>query len=61
MSGRRVILVVAAAGLILGLAPAVFRSPPLVIWNATASAPEGLYRLRRGAQGRAVDQANRGA
>ena len=48
MTGRRVILIVAAGGLVLGLVPPLIRSPPLVIWNATASAPEGLYRLRRG-------------
>lgn len=46
MTGRRVILIVAAGGLVLGLVPAVFRPSPMVIWNATASAPEGLYRLR---------------
>ena len=46
MSRRGVILLMGALGLLLGQAPAVVATPPLLVWNATASAPQGLYHLR---------------
>jgi type IV secretory pathway protease TraF len=33
-------------GLLLGAVPGLLAWPPAVIWNATASAPQGLYRLQ---------------
>ncbi len=46
MIRRATILAMGAAGLALGLAPAALRWPPALIWNATASAPIGLYLLQ---------------
>lgn len=43
---RRLILVLGTAGLVAGLAPSLFPAAPRVVWNATASAPQGLYGLR---------------
>lgn len=46
MTRRAAILAMGAAGLALGLAPAVVSWPPAVIWNVTASAPIGLYLVQ---------------
>jgi type IV secretory pathway protease TraF len=40
------IAVVGIAGVLLILAPAAVPAPPRLVWNATASAPEGLYVLQ---------------
>ncbi len=40
------IAVFGIGGLLALLAPAAFPAPPRLVWNATASAPEGLYRLQ---------------
>ena len=40
---RPIILLMGLAGLALGLAPALAAWPPALVWNATASAPVGLY------------------
>lgn len=46
MTRRSTILGMGAAGLALGLTPAAVSWPPAMIWNATASAPMGLYLLQ---------------
>ncbi len=46
MTRRTTILALGAAGLVLGLAPAALSWPPAFVWNATASAPIGLYLLQ---------------
>lgn len=38
-------------------APVVVRGPTLILWNASASVPEGLYRVRPGAPLRTKDLA----
>jgi conjugative transfer signal peptidase TraF len=43
---RLALALVAAAGLALDGAPASIRPAPILIWNASASLPIGLYRLR---------------
>lgn len=45
MSPRGLIVAMGLAGLGLGLAPALIDPPPSLVWNATASAPMGLYRV----------------
>jgi len=45
---RPLIAASGAAGLAALLAPAVLRTPPALLWNATASAPIGLYRVHGG-------------
>ena len=45
MSRRRNVLVVAALGVFLGVAPPFH--PPLLVWNASASVPIGLYAIER--------------
>jgi conjugative transfer signal peptidase TraF len=45
VSCRRSVLVVSALGVFLGAAPP-FR-PPLLVWNASASVPIGLYAIER--------------
>jgi conjugative transfer signal peptidase TraF len=42
---RRSVLVVAALGVFLGAAPPFH--PPLLVWNASASVPIGLYAIER--------------
>lgn len=46
MTRRATILALGAAGLALGLAPVALSWPPAFVWNATASAPIGLYLLQ---------------
>lgn len=46
MSGRRVILWATALAAVLATAPALFAWTPRLIWNASASAPIGLYAVR---------------
>jgi conjugative transfer signal peptidase TraF len=46
MSGRLAISLVAALGVAALAAPVAMRPSPLWLWNASASAPIGLYRLR---------------
>jgi type IV secretory pathway protease TraF len=43
---NRAILAVAALGVAAAVAPGVFRPSPLLLWNASASAPIGLYRVQ---------------
>jgi len=43
---RALIGALAGLGLAAIIAPAVVRPTPALLWNATASAPIGLYRLR---------------
>jgi conjugative transfer signal peptidase TraF len=45
VSRRRTVLVVAALGVFLGAAPPFH--PPLLIWNASASVPIGLYAVEQ--------------
>jgi conjugative transfer signal peptidase TraF len=45
---RTLIAAGGVAGLVALLAPAVLRPPPALLWNATASAPVGLYRVHGG-------------
>jgi type IV secretory pathway protease TraF len=45
---RVLIAVLAGAGLAALAAPAVLRPSPWLLWNASASAPIGLYRVRPG-------------
>jgi len=42
---RAAFLVVAGAGVAAVLAPLALQSRPALLWNATASAPAGLYRV----------------
>lgn len=42
---RRILLVWAGLGAALLAMPAAFGSMPLLVWNASASAPIGLYRI----------------
>lgn len=46
MTRRPIIAAVGLLGLAALGAPRLIDGPPSLIWNATASAPEGLYRLR---------------
>lgn len=46
MTRRLTILFLGVVGLALGLAPAIVSWPPAVIWNASASAPMGLYLVQ---------------
>ncbi|AEH87242.1 S26 family signal peptidase [Mesorhizobium opportunistum] len=39
--------VAALAGVVATVAPAVVAKPPLLLWNASASAPLGLYAIRK--------------
>jgi hypothetical protein len=45
VSRRRTVLVVAALGVFLGAAPPFH--PPLLVWNASASVPIGLYTVEQ--------------
>lgn len=45
MRKRIAILWAAALGVVAGLAPSLLARPPLIVWNTTASAPEGVYAL----------------
>ncbi|MBI1206836.1 MAG: S26 family signal peptidase [Azospirillum sp.] len=52
-SGRSArVLTLTLAGVALAGVPAVAALPPLLVWNASASVPVGLYRLAPGAPGR---------
>ena len=44
---RRMILTIAAIACTVLAMPAFFRPQPLLIWNASASAPIGLYLVRK--------------
>jgi len=46
MTRRLLIAASGALGLAALGAPGLIGGPPRLVWNATASAPEGLYRLR---------------
>ncbi|TPI78535.1 S26 family signal peptidase [Mesorhizobium sp. B2-8-9] len=48
MNARDKIFVGMLAGATLAVAPALSRHPPWLIWNASASAPIGLYRTEPG-------------
>ena len=45
---RTALAVLGAFGLAVALAPAGLRGPPRLVWNVTASAPEGLYWVDAG-------------
>ncbi|MBX3576106.1 MAG: S26 family signal peptidase [Rhizobiaceae bacterium] len=47
MSARRAIVLTMLAGTAMVAAPAWGRFPPRLIWNASASAPIGLYRVEQ--------------
>jgi conjugative transfer signal peptidase TraF len=47
VNGRVLLLILSALGGAAMAAPAVVQPRPVVLWNTTASAPLGLYRLRR--------------
>ena len=40
-------MVAALAAVVAAVAPAVMKMPPLLLWNASASAPLGLYAIRK--------------
>lgn len=46
---RAALLALAAAGALVVVAPLVLRPAPRLVWNASASAPIGLWRVRPGA------------
>jgi conjugative transfer signal peptidase TraF len=45
MSARASTLLVTAAAIAALIAPLLIQARPAVVWNATASAPRGLYRI----------------
>jgi conjugative transfer signal peptidase TraF len=47
--------ILSAFGVVLLIAPSLFASLPILVWNATASAPRGLYRIAPPAALRAGD------
>lgn len=55
MIGPARLCLAAAAGVAAVCAPAVLSSSPRLIWNATASAPQGLYTLQAGGPVRVGD------
>jgi conjugative transfer signal peptidase TraF len=52
---RSTTCVLAAFGVALVIAPSLIASRPILVWNATASAPPGLYRVAAPAALRAGD------
>jgi conjugative transfer signal peptidase TraF len=44
---RAILVAIMASGVGLVAAPAVFDPPALLVWNASASAPMGLYRIEQ--------------
>jgi conjugative transfer signal peptidase TraF len=47
--------ILSAFGVVLVIAPSLVASRPILVWNATASAPRGLYRIAPPAALRAGD------
>jgi len=47
---RAVLMLIAGAGVAAVLAPITLNPSPALLWNATASAPIGLYRVRSAGQ-----------